>query len=211
VEPIHGVLEWFIISAVVAVGIVVDRAVPYKRVRYPLYAAILLMEFIFDLNKVSFRYNAVNAVFYFLVMVISVEVVAICVRKKTRLLIGGAFMLFVPVFLYAYAAFLLIVPLPCHTLDGGIVGAYEACGGKKYVLAKRLSFDPLKPARAYGLYREIRRTPLKKRVDGYSAPDGYLEAAFSPQWRCLGDGRAQVGLVIDGYVLWTLEDKIEGK
>ncbi len=210
-ESIHGVLEWFIIMAIIAVGITVDRAAPYKRVRYPLYIVLLLMLFIFDLNKVSFRHNAVNAVMYFFVLVIIVEVFIICVRKKSMLLIGGAFVLFVPVFLYVYAAFLLIVPLPCHKGSGEVVGAYEACGGHRYVLTKRLSFDPLKPACVYSLNRDIRHTPLKKQVDEYSTPGGYLEASFSPQWRCLSDGRAQAELIIDGYTLWVLEDKAEGK
>jgi hypothetical protein len=211
VESIHGVLEWFIILAIVSVGFAVDRAAPYKRARYPLYIVLLLMLFIFDLNKISFRSNVVNAILYFFVMVIIVEVVLICVRKRSRLLLGGAFVLLVPVFLYVYAALLLIVPLPCHDRGGGVVGTYEACGGKRYVLTKRLSFDPLKPTRVYGLNRDIRYTPLKKQVDRYSAPKSYLEAEFSPQWQCLSDGRARADLVVDGYTLWTLEDKVEGK
>ena len=210
-ESIHGVLEWFIILTIISIGFVVDRVAPYKRVRYPIYVTLLLAEFIFDLNKFSFRYAAVNAALYFLVMVIIVELALISVRKKSRILLGGVLVLLVPVFLYAYAALLLIVPLPCHDRGYGIVGAYEACGAKRYVLTKRLSFDPFKPARVYGLSKDIRHTPLKKQVDRYTVPSGYLEAGFSPQWRCLGDGRAQVELVIDGYTLWVLEDKVEGK
>jgi len=59
--------------------------------------------------------------------------------------------------------------------------------------------------------RDIRYTPLRKQVDRYIAPSGYLEAAFSPRWRCLGGGRAQAELIVDGYTLWVLEDKAEGK
>ncbi len=210
-ESLHGVLEWFIILAIVAVGVAVDRAVPYKRVRYPLYIVLLLTLFIFDLNKVSFRSGAVNAVLYFFVMVIIVEVFLICIRKKSVLLLGGAFVALVPVFMYVYAAWLLIVPLPCHNMSGWVLGTYEACGGKKYALTSRLSFDPIKQTRVYSLSRDIRHTPLKKRVDEYSVPNGYLEAAFSTQWRCLGDGRAQAELIVDGYTLWVLEDKVEGK
>jgi len=208
VESAHGVLEWFIILAIIAVGFAVDRAALWKRARYMIYAALLLTVFIFDLNKVSFRSAAVNAALYFLLMAIIVEVVLICVRKRSKLLLGGAFVLLVPVFLYLYAALLLIVPLPCH---GGVVSTYEACGGKRYALAKRLTFDPLRPAWVYGLNRDIRHTPLKKQTDRYITPNGYLEAGFSQRWRCLGDGRAQVELVVDGYTLWVLEDKIEGK
>jgi len=211
VESIHGVLEWFIIPAIISAGFVVDRVAPCKRARYPLYIALLLMLFVFDLNNISFRYNAVNAVIYLLVLIIIVEAVLNCVRKKSRLLLGGALALFVPVFLYVYAALLLIVPLPCHNNSGGVVNVYEECGGKRYVLAKRLTFDPFRPAWVYGLNRDIRHTPLKKQVDKYVTPNGYLEAGFSQQWRCLGDGRAQVGLIADGYTLWVLEDKIEGK
>jgi len=161
------------------------------------------MLFVFDLNKVSFRHSAVNAVLYILTLVIIVEAVLICVRKKSKLLLGGAFMLFVPVFLYVYAALLLIVPLPCHNKSGGTAVEYDACGGKRYTLAKRLSFDPFKPAWVYSLDRDIRHTPLKKQVDKYVTPNGYLEAGFSQRWRCLGDGRAQVEMIVDGYTLWV--------
>jgi len=211
VESVHGVFEWFLLLVIMSLGFIVDRFAPYKRGRYFFYAALLLMMFIFDLNKVSFRSDVVNAIMYLSAMVIIVELVLICVRKKSKLLLGGAFVLFVPVFLYLYAALLLIVPLPCHDRGDGVVGTYEACGGKRYVLTKRLSFDPMKPARVYGLNREIRNTPLKKQVDKFTAPNGYIEAVFSPLWHCLSDGRATAELVVDGYTLWTLEDKIEGK
>jgi len=208
VESIHGVLEWFILLAIVSAGFVVDRVAPYKRGRYLFYVVLLLMTFIFDLNKASFRSDIVNAIQYLLVLVIIVEIVLICVRKKSKLLLGGAFVLFVPVFLYVYSALLLIVPLPCHDKRGEIVSVYEDCVGKKYTLAKRLSFDPFRPAWVYGLNKDIRRTPLKKQVDKYVTPNGYLESGFSQQWRCVGD-RAQVELNVDGYTLWVLEDKAE--
>jgi hypothetical protein len=203
----HAVLEWFIVLLVIAAGLAVDRFAPAKNIRYPLYIAVLLTAFIFDLNKFSFRVAALNAVFYFAILLIVTEVFWICVRKKSKLLLGGAFVLLVPVFLYAFAAFLLIVPLPCHKNTGGRVGAYKACAGKSYALAKRLSFDPFNPAQVYILTRDLPHTPLKKQVDKFIAPKGYIEAVFSPDWQCQEGGRAKVDLYIDGYVLWSLEDK----
>jgi hypothetical protein len=207
-ESIHGVLEWFILLALIAAGFAVDRFAPRVRGRYLAYAGAMLAAFIFDLNGVSFRHDAANAALYLSVMVIIVEVFLFCARKKSRLLFGGAFVLLVPVFLYAYAALLLAVPLPCHGGGGaGVVGRYEACDGGRYALRRRLSFDPFGPARVYELEREIRHTPLKKRVDKYRAPDGYLEAWFSPRWECMPNGRARVDLITDGYALWSLLDK----
>ena len=211
-ESIHGVLEWFIILAIISVGFVVDRVAPYKRARYPLYAVLLLIMFILDLNKASFRSNIVNAALYILVLVIIVEIVLICVRKKSKLLLGGALVLFVPVFLYVYSALLLIVPLPCHNNSGDVASVYESCDGKRYALVKRWTFDPFRPAWVYGLNKDIRHTPLKKQVDKYITPSGYLEAGFSQRWRCAGDGgRASVELIVDGYTLWVLQDKSEGE
>jgi hypothetical protein len=203
----HGVLEWFILSAITVAGIAVDRFVPRNRGRYLFYAAVMLAAFVFDLNKVSFRYDAANAVLYLLVMVIIVEVFLICARKRSKFLLGGAFVLLVPVFLYAYAALLLVVPLPCHDRGAGVVGSYTACGERRYILYKRQSFDPFGPGRVYCLAKDIRRTPLKKQVDSYRAPAGYLEADFAPQWQCLSDDRVKVDLIIDGYALWSLLDK----
>jgi hypothetical protein len=206
-EAVHGVLEWFIILAVVAAGIAVDRLVPYRRVRYPVYAALLLTAFIFDLNRVTFRYEAANAALCLSVMLIIVELVLICVRKRSRFLLVGAFALLVPVFLYACAGFLLNVSLPCHEDGGSVLSRYDGCAGKRYEVFRRLSFDPFRPARVYSLGRDIRYTPLRKEVDRFTAPDGYLEARFSTRWECAQGGCAKVDLTVNGYALWTLVDK----
>jgi len=205
-EPIHGVLEWFIIIFIVAGGFAVNRWVPLKKARYPFYAALLLGAFILDLNRASFRSEALNCVLYLFILFALAEVFWICVRKKSRLLLGGAFVALVPVFLYVYAALLLTVPLPCHELRLGVAGRH-ICGTRDYALTRRLSFDPFAPAQVYILNRDIRHTPLKRQLDKYRAPKGYIEANFAPQWECKADGKAKVDLYIDGYTLWTLEEK----
>jgi len=205
-ESTHGVLEWFIIVFIVVGGFAVNRWAPLKNVRYPFYVALLLGAFILDLNKASFRSGALNAVLYLFVLFAVSEAFWVCIRKKSRLLLTGAFVALVPVFLYAYAAFLLTVPLPCHDLRRELLGEYK-CGAGDYALTKRLSFDPFAPAQVYILTKDIRYTPLKRQIDRYPAPKGYIEAKFVPQWECKADGKAKVDLFIDGYTLWSLEEK----
>ena len=207
-EPIHGVLEWFIIVFIVGGGFAVNRWAPLKNARRPFYVALLLGAFILDLNKASFRSDVLNAVLYLFVLFAVSEAFWVCIRKKSRLLLTGAFVALVPVFLYAYAALLLTVPLPCHDLRKELFDEYK-CGAVDYALTKRLSFDPFAPAQVYILTKDIRRTPLKRQIDKYPAPKGYIEAQFVPQWECKADGRAKVNLYIDGYTLWSLEDKAE--
>jgi len=187
-------------------GFAVNRWVPLKKARYPFYVFLLLGAFILDLNKASFRSDVANAVFYLFILFALSEVFWICVRKRSRLLLSGAFVALVPVFLYVYAALLLTVPLPCHDLRREFLGEHE-CGVWDYALRKRLSFDPFTPAQVYILTKDIRRTPFKRQIDRFTAPKGYIEAQLVPQWECKADGRVKVNLDIDGYTLWSLEDK----
>ncbi|MCL2182505.1 MAG: hypothetical protein FWB85_03430 [Chitinispirillia bacterium] len=205
-ESVHGVLEWFLIVVMMLAGFAVSRA-PYRGGRYIFYIALLLTSFILDLNKCSFRYGAVNVALWLLILLSITEIFWTCVRKKSKLLLTGAFVGLVPVFLYVYAAVLLVCPLPCHERQGELIDEYKSCSYGTYTLTKRLSFDPFNPAQVYVLYRDIKNTPLRKQVDKFPAPKGYIEARFSPKWECRADGRGRVCLYIDGYTLWSLEDK----
>ncbi|MCL2219355.1 MAG: hypothetical protein FWC23_03935 [Chitinispirillia bacterium] len=208
-EFIHGVLEWFIIVLIMPAGLLAGKLLPFRGIRCGFYVILLLAAFVLDLNKVTFRSDAANLVFYLLILLAFTEFFWFCVRKKSKLLLCGAFMGLVPVFLYVYAAALLLLPLPCHKNSGELVDEYKSCSFGAYKLTKRLSFDPFNPAQVYVLYRDIKNTPLKKQVDRFPSPKGYIEARFVPRWQCRGDGRAKVELYIDGYTLWGLEDKTD--
>jgi hypothetical protein len=201
----HGIFEALPLLFFIAAGFPLDRWVPAKKARYACYAALLLTAFIFDLNKVSFRAAALNAVFYSLVLVVISELLWICVRKKGRLLMGGALVVFVPFFVYVYLALLMLLPFPCHEDKKAIKGEFT-CEEREYSLRKRLSFDIFNPAQIYILTRDIRRTPLLRQVDKFPAPKGYIEAEFTPIWQCRPDG-VKVDLEIDGYTLWSLKDE----
>jgi len=205
VEALHGVLEWLPLLLFAVAGFPLDRWVPAKKIRYALYAALLLAAFIFDLNKVSFRLDFLNVIFYSLVLVVMSELLWICVRKKGRLLMGGALVVFIPFFVYAYFAVLMLLPFPCHDDKNETAGEFR-CGAGEYTLRKRLSFDIFNPAQVYILTRNIRRTPLLRQVDRFPAPRGYIEAEFITKWQCL-DGGVRVDLYIDGYTLWSLKDE----
>ena len=208
-EAIHGVLEWFIMIFVTLAGFAVGRWVPAHRFRILFGAVLLLTAFIFDLNNVKFRSEIANFVFYLLILVTVSETFWACVRKNSKILLSGALVMLIPVFIYVYAAMLLILPLPCHENRSELVSGYAGCDFGNYTVRKRLSFDPFSPAMLYTLSRNIRKTPLRKQVDKFTAPRGYVEAAFAPEWQCRADGKAKALLFIDGYLLWTLEEKSE--
>jgi len=207
-EAVHGVFEWFIIVAVMLAGFAVSRA-PFRRIRYTLYVVLLLTAFVLDLNNATFRSDTANLAFYALMLLAITEIFWAAVRKKSKLLLCGSFVGLAPVFLYIYAAVLLIAPLPCHENRDELIDEYKSCSFGAYTLTKRLSFDPFNPAQVYILYRDIKNTPLKKQTDKFPAPKGYIEAKFVPRWQCREDGRAKVMLYIDGYTLWSLEDKTD--
>jgi len=205
VEALHGVLEALPLLLFIVAGFPIDRWVPARKARYLFYAALLLTAFIFDLNKVSFRTDLLNIIFYSLILVAISELLWICVRKKGRLLMGGALVIFIPFFVYAYVAVLMFLPFPCHVDKKEIAGEFQ-CGEREYILHKRLSFDIFNPAQVYILTRNLRRTPLLRQVDKFPAPKGYIEAEFIPRWQCLSGG-VKVDLYIDGYTLWSLKEE----
>jgi hypothetical protein len=205
VKALHGMLEALPLLLFIVAGFSLDRWVSARKARYLFYAALLLTAFIFDLNKVSFRVSPLNILFYSLILAVISELLWICARKKGRLLMGGALVIFVPFFVYAYFALLMLLPFPCHVDKKAIKGEFK-CGEREYVLRKRLSFDVFNPAQVYILTRNLRRTPLLRQVDKFPAPKGYLEAEFTPIWQCHNDG-VKVDLEIDGYTLWSLKDK----
>jgi hypothetical protein len=192
-----------------AAGFPLDRWAPYRKARCWFYALLLLTAFIFDLNKVTFESDWMDIVFWSVILVAISELFWISVRKKSRLLLGGALVMFVPVFVYVYFALLMILPMPCHENQNEVVSGHD-CGHASYVLKKRLSFDIFKPARVYTLIRDIKRWPIEMQVDKFPAPKGYIEAQFEPRWQCLS-GKArngvQVDLYIDGYTLWSLKEE----
>jgi len=208
IEAMHGVLEWLPLLLFAAAGFSLDRWVPAKKGRYIFYAVLLLTAFIFDLNKVSFRADWMNILFYSLILAMISELLWICARKNSKLLMGGALAVFVPVFVCAYFAAMTLLPFPCHEDKHETAGEFK-CGAREYALRKRLSFDVFNPAQVYVLTREIRRTPLLRRVDEFPAPKGYIEAEFIPRWQCLKEG-VRVDLYIDGYTLWSLKDGPQG-
>jgi len=205
IEALHGVLEWLPLLLFAVVGFPLDRWLPARKIRYILYAALLLIAFIFDLNKVSFRVSWLNILFYSLILTVISELLWICLRKKSRLLMGGALVIFVPFFVYAYFAVLMFLPFPCHENRNEITGEFQ-CDAGEYTLHKRLSFDIFKPAQVYILTRDLRRTPFLRQVDKFPAPRGYIEAVFTPKWQCINGG-VKVDLYIDGYTLWSLKEE----
>jgi len=198
-------LEWLSLLLFAVIGFPLDRWVPARKGRYMFYAALLLTAFIFDLNRVSFRADFLNIIFYSLILAVISELLWICARKKSRLLMGGALVIFVPIFVYTYLAVLMLMPFPCHADRNGIIGNFQ-CDAREYTLRRRLSFDIFNPAQVYILTRNLRRTPLLRQIDKFPAPSGYMEAEFTPQWQC-SDSGVRAGLYIDGYTLWTLRDK----
>lgn len=207
---LHGTLEWLIIVLIAISGYITDRFLPGRRVRYPIYALLMLTAFIFDLNEVVFRANALNAVWYGLILLIIAEIFWKSLRKRSKPLLCAVFVGLPPVFLFVFAAALLSVPLPCHNLTGGTVGERTECGGGVYSLSVRPSFDPFKPGRIFALHRDIRFAPLKRRVDSYAIPEVFAGTRLTPHWECApgpaGDA-VRVRLSADGYILWALRDK----
>ncbi|MDR0306402.1 MAG: hypothetical protein LBI42_06135 [Chitinispirillales bacterium] len=205
----HGILEWILPIAVIVLGFIFNRWVPLRKVRYSLYAVILFTAFIFDLNKIAFASDTVNSLSYLTILIALSEIVWICEAKKNRLLLGGALIVFAPLFIYVYTAAMVILPFPCHSSKNAVVDRFS-CGSTAYVLRKRPSLDIFEPGHIYILCRAKGVGLFEKRVDRYTTPQGYYSACISPKHQCMADG-IKIDLYVDNnYVLWSLGEKITG-
>ena len=207
---LHGIFEWIFVLLMFLAGFAADRFLPARRPRYMFYAVLLLTAFIFDLNGVIFRADVLNAVWYAVILLVIAEIFWKCVRKRSRPLLCGAFVLIPPTFLFIFAAALLYVPMPCHKRTNGLVESYADCDGGAFSLSVRQSFDPFKPGRIYSLSKDIRLTPLKRRIDRFSVPPPFAGTRLTTRWEC-AEGGLRAYLYADKYILWTLCDKTDDK
>lgn len=205
----HGIFEWAVALIFLVGALACERLVPFRRVRYGVYALALLTAFIFDLNEVSFRSTLHNALWYALLLFMMCEILWICVRKNSKPLTCAAIVILPPILLVLYVAFLSAAPFICHDDAHELISEYRDCGGMTYTLVKRNSFDPFDAAPVYTLYRDLRNTPFKRRVDRYSTKVRYYETKFGIQWECRGGGSegAMVHLVAHYETIWSLWDK----
>lgn len=199
----HGTFEWFLIVFIGALGFALNKWTPLKKIRYFVYGVIFLTAFIFDLNHISFASNNLNALLYLAVLTAMTELVWLCGAQKKSILLGAGLVVFVPLFIYIYAAALLIIPFPCHENKNVTIGKY-ICGSESYILKKSPKLDVFEPGHVYTLYRSIQRYPLEKRVDKYTTPKGYYDSYINPKHKCLPDGVKIDLYVDDDYVLWSL-------
>jgi len=199
----HGLLELLLPVFIGAAGFVINRWAPLRKARYSLYAAIFLVAFIFDLNNISFASDTLNSLFYLVVFVAISEIVWLCAAKKNKLLLGCALCVFAPLFIYLYAAALVILPFPCHEGKRAVVERYN-CGSHSYILKKQPSLDVFQPGHVYILSRSTGSAQLQKRIDKYLTPKGYYDAYIAPRHECAADGIKIDLYVDDSYVLWSL-------
>jgi len=199
----HGIFEWLLVFCIGALGFVLNKYTPLKKIRYSIYAVIFLCAFIFDLNNVSFASDNINALLYLAVLTAMTELVWLCGAQKSKYLLGAALIIFVPLFISIYTTVLVIMPFPCHENKNVIIDKYT-CASESYFLKKRPALDVFEPGHVYTLYRSVRRYPVVKKIDKYITPKGYYSAYINPTPQCLSDGVKIDLYVDDSYVLWSL-------
>jgi len=186
-----------------AFGFALNKWAPLKRIRYFVYALIFLCAFIFDLNKFSFVSGSLNVLLYLAVLTAITELVWLCAAKKSKILLGAALIISVPLFISIYISALVIIPFPCCGNKAVIVDKYN-CASESYILKKRPAPDAPEPGHVYVLYRSVGRYPIVKRIDKYMTPKGYYNAYINPKPECLSDGIKIDLYAEDSYVLWSL-------
>ena len=199
----HIILEWLLVVSIGAIGFALNKWAPLKKMRYFVYALIFLGAFIFDLNNVSFAANSLNALLYLVILTAMTELVWLCAAKKSKILLGAALVVFVPVFVSILISLLVIMPLPCHENKNVIVDKYT-CASESYILKRRPSLDVYEPKHVYTLYRSIQNYPIVRKIDKYITPEGYFKAYINPRHQCFSDWIKIDLYAEDSYILWSL-------
>ncbi|MFP4014896.1 MAG: hypothetical protein ACLFVQ_12475 [Chitinispirillaceae bacterium] len=196
-------IEWLFPLLIIPVGYVFYRFAPFRKMRYYIYALILVMAFFFDLLKVSFRSEVIDTVLFFSVLLIITEFIwSAVVKLKKRVLSVVVLALYLPFFLFLNSAWLRADEENENMRRNSLVDRY-VCNGVEYALEKRLSRDMSDQSYIYTLNRFVPKSPLEKQVDTYTTQEGYFEAQFEYVWNCMDDG-VKLDLVVGEDTLWSL-------
>lgn len=202
-NTIVSYIVWLFPLLILPVGFVLFKFVPFKRVRFFIYALILVAAFFFDLFKVSFRSGIFDNILFFSVLLIVTEFVwGIAAKFKKRIISGIVLALYLPVFLFLNSAWLRADTENIDMRRNSVVDSHE-CSFAEYSLEKRLSRDLFDSSYVYTLNRFIPGTPLEEQIDTYTTQEGYFRAQFDYVWNCVDDG-VKLDLVVGKDILWSL-------
>lgn len=201
-NTLFSYIEWLFPLLIIPTSYVLFRFVPFRKVRFQVYAVILVMAFFFDLFKISFKSEVLDSVLYFSVLGIITEFVWNSTKLKRKIISGAVLVLFLPGFLYLNSAWLRAGADQREFRRNTVVDVHS-CNSVEYALEKRLSRNWSDSSYKYILNRSIPRSPLEKQIDTYTTREGYFQAQFEYVWNCVDEG-VKLDLVVGKDTLWSL-------
>ena len=196
-------LLWSIPLALVPASWVFYRYVPFRRVRWWCYAAVLAGAFALNLPRISFWNEFLDAVELMCVNFILAEYFWILLKVKNR----RFFMVLLVIALCGYGFELRhwFAAGPGHALELWNTPAASTYrhGGNVYAVREYGLYASAQPARSIVLWKKLGKWPFERQIKSYRTPAGFGDVAITYQWSETNEG-VRLDLHAAGYRLWTM-------
>lgn len=171
------------------------RFVPFLKIRYCLYAIVLLTGFLFNLLQLSFSNDRLDTLFTLGINFILAEFLWNILRLKKKRLFAVALLIVLCVIGIGYRKWLTAGPEHGRELWKAEIAATYCQGNVVYTLKDRDLFDKAHPARLLVLSKKVGRWPVEKFIEKCRTPDGFKYTDFIYKW-----SKTSVGVRVD---LWA--------
>ena len=201
------ILLWLTPFFMLGAGFLTSMVSRFRLNRYGIYALILFVAFLFDLQSKSFYNDKYDLIFAQLVVWVFADFFWRIIRRKNRYLRIGGFVVGLLLFSWNYHEWILVGPKSLNRLWNAQVLTEKNEKNTIYYVKRRC------PIRFRGnsscnlvLLKKVQPTFIEQRIDLYQMPEGYEKADINFQWQRIEE-LVTVQIIGDHDTLWTLTEK----
>lgn len=189
---------------VIAAGFLTSTIKRYRYTRLGIYATVLFLAFLFDLQATSFYDDKLDIVFSLMTLLVLADFFWRGVRLKFMIIRYGSLAAGCALFIWAYSGWMLQGPGGIHCRwEKEEVASNAGANGKYHIKEEVVSEKDTTLAREFVLYRNRLLPFLEQQCHEYRIPEGYEKADFSFDWKN-ADQTVEVQIIGDNDTLWTL-------
>lgn len=198
---------WILPLAMIPISFLISRLLPFKKIRYTLYALLFIAAFFLDLFNLTWKNDSFDNYWRIIILFAVWDIVWNFLKLKNK---KFAFVMIILIFIGHLIINWKMLFTPINTITHfwypQTISTYVRHHEKwhqTYILKAHDNLNRKKPSRTVILTRHINKIPLEKTIDFFITQEGYYQTKFSAQWRKTNEG-VRCELVDNGTTIWAL-------
>jgi hypothetical protein len=196
-------LLWSIPLMIVPASYVSFRYVPFRKVRWRCYAAVLAGAFVLNLPGISFWNEFFDAVELVCVNFILAEYFWILLKVKNRRLFRVLLLAALCAYGVEFRHWLAAGPGHALELWNAPAASTYRRGNDVYAVREYGLYASVRPARSIVLWKKLGAWPFEKQIKSYRTPAGFGDIGITYRWSETNEG-VRLDIHAAGYRLWTM-------